>query len=177
MSRAILTIDATGPLGLADELRQKRATMIAMSRAAKSGRVPLVQEVRLHLGVKATTVRDRITIRSPKIGADGVPFVVFEVDGQPLDLMEFHAVHLKRAGVRAKIGGRTKIFRGAFIAEFKGRRRASRRLTKARFNTRPLYGASIANGVEDEFPRALVRFREKFPEELFRALRYGKRRR
>lgn len=176
MGRAILTIDATEPLGLVEALRQKRATMIAMQRAAKSGRVPLVRDVRLALGVKAKTVRDRITIRSPKIGANGVPFVAFEVDARPLDLMEFGARQFSY-GVRAKIGGRTKKFRGAFTAEFKGRERAARRKGKARTPTRPLYGPSIANGVEDSFPKALARFRERFPEELFRALRYGRRRR
>ncbi len=177
MSKAILTIDAREPLGLVAELKQKRATMIAMQRAARSGRVPLVRDVRLKLGVKAKTVRDRIRIRSPKLDAGGTPFVAMEVDAQPLDLTEFRAVQLKRAGVRAKIGGRTERFRGAFIAEFKGRRRAARRKSKSRVPTRPLYGPSIANGVEDRFPEALARFEERFPQELFRALRYARGRR
>lgn len=175
--RATLTMDATEPLGLVEELRNKRATMIAMQRAAKSGRVPLVRAVRLGLGVKAKTVRDRITVRSPRIDSSGTAVVTYEVDATPLDLTEFRATQLKRAGVRAKIGGRTERFRGGFIAVFKGRRRAARRKTKGRVPTRPLYGPSISNGVEDNFDKALARFRERFPEELFRALRYGRSRR
>lgn len=174
--KAVLTIDATEPLGLVEALRQKRATMIALHRAAKSGRVPLVKDVRLALGVKAKTVRDRITVRSPKLNSRGVPFISIDVDGDPLELREFKSKHFSY-GVRAKISGRNVKFRGAFIADFGRGPRASRRKTKGRVPTRPLYGPSIANGVEDAWPKALARFRERFPEELFRALRYGRSRR
>lgn len=176
MTKFVLEMDGREPLGLMEELRQKRATMIAMHRAGKSARVPLVTEVRRHLGVKAKTVRDRITVRSPRLDPTGTPFILYEVDARPLDLMEFGTRQFSY-GVRAKIGGRTETFRGAFTAVFAGRERAARRKGKKRTPTRPLYGPSIANGVEDNFDKAVDRFSERFPQELFRALRFGRSRR
>lgn len=188
MSRITLEFDGSEPLELLDALRQQKAAQTAAVRAMKKTRTSMKRAVAKRTGLTQSEVLKRL--RGPR-GYVGPVRVVLEVDDNPLSLTKFKVTQLKRAGVRAKIGGRTKKFRGAFIATMPtGHRGVFRRKKKTRSRKgmpwgtpelpiREMYAPwTVADIFGDEWEQhGLAVFREHFAEELFRALRFGRGRR
>jgi len=186
MGNTIVTIDGRAPLILADKLLEQRASQTAAKRAGKSTRTQMVKLTRQHFGLLARDVRERIQIAGVSMRPVRVSYAV---DAMPVPLIKFRARQLKRAGVKATIGGRTKTFRGAFRVPRTGKathrsessgkeiRGVFRRRTRSRLPIRQLYGPSIADGVEDTFEKSFAVFQEKFPAEFLRALKFGQFRR
>lgn len=174
--KATLTIDSTEPLTIAELLRQQRGAQRAMDRTAKRVRTSMQRAVRKRMGLLLRNVSKRVDLRPARINPVRA---TFHVDRMPVPLSEFNATQLKRAGTRVKIGGRTKTFKGAFIATMPtGHEGVFRRRTKRRLPIRQMFGPSVADIWGDEFEEhGLEVFRELFPEQLFRALRVGRGRR
>lgn len=117
-----------------------KATTRALNRTADQVRTVAVKRIAGELGIKQKIVRDGIRVIRAK---SRTLTAIVVATGRPLGLIHFRA-RQTAAGVVVTLGGKRKLYKGAFIGVMPGGHRGVfRRSTDKRLPIRELWGLSI----------------------------------
>ena len=148
-----------------------------VNKSAKSTKVAMVKAVRTDLGLKAGVVRDAIKMTNARPGRN--PTAKLGTSPERIPLIDFGAIQLKRAGVRARLKGGAKTYRGAFIATLPGGHRGVLKRSTypggARLPIRELHGPSLAKVFVKKWRVGVKRFREQIRKNIVSELRFASR--
>lgn len=146
-----------------------QAAVRSLNRTADQVRTAAVKSVAGEMGIKSKTVRERLRVIRAK--RDTLTAIVVGT-GRQIGLVDFRARQTP-AGVTVSVGGKRKLYKGAFLTTMPGGHRGVfRRRTKNRLPIREMWGPSIPGTMaQDHIYNALeklaaVRWRVNFAADL-----------
>jgi hypothetical protein len=151
------------------------AIMRSLNRSAASGKTIMVREISADLGMKATAVRDTISIVEARPDKPRVQLISI---GKRIPLIDLGAKGPEPSrgrgrGVSYKLGGTRRKLAHAFIARMgSGHRGVFARTSRARLPVVELRGPSIPHVFRKFRPLGLARMREQLVKNLQHEFRY-----
>lgn len=135
------------------------ATVTALNKVRKEAATAAVKVLAKDMGLAQNKIKPAVSETKASLN-DPVASIGFS--GRALNLIRFNARQVKK-GVSAKAWGKTRTYKGAFIAN--SGRTVFTRTTKKRLPIKPLYGPSIPKTfVEGTADKALAdKVRDRFP--------------
>lgn len=148
-------VDATLRTLRADRAKVLQAAVRSLNRTADQVRGTGVKSIAAAMGIKQKTVRDGLrVIRARRSTLTSIVVAT----GKAIGLIHFRA-RQTRAGVMATVGGKRRLFKGAFISTMPGGHiGVFRRRTDKRLPIREMWGPSIPGTMaEDHIYKSLER--------------------